>query len=51
VLDENAMDDGSDSPCPVSVDRRCHRLVEMGILVVGTWIFRPHEYEVDHVVD
>ena len=51
VLDEDAMDDSSNSLCPVSVDGRCHRFVEMGILVVGTWIRCSREYEFDHVVD
>lgn len=51
VFDEDAMDDGSDSLCPVSVDGRCHRLVEMGILVVGTWIRCSLQYEFADIVD
>jgi len=50
VVDEDAMDNGSDGLCPVAIDDSRQHLVEMRSLMICPGMLRSLEYEFDHGV-
>ena len=51
VVDEHALDDGSNGLGTISADNSRHRLVQVSVLMIFSWGLRSFEDELDHIVD